>query len=63
MIRVTKVYEVHLNCVLFIDLFNTQILSPYYVLGTVLGFGKTAVNENLKVLASIQLIFFRKERK
>ena len=27
------------------------------MLGTVLSFGKTAVNENLKVLASMELIF------
>lgn len=35
------VTEVHLICVLFIGLFNNQMLGPYYMVGTVLGFGKT----------------------
>ena len=50
-----RVTEVQLICALFIHSFNNQILSPFCVLDTVLGLGKTAVNENFKVFAPMAL--------
>lgn len=56
MMSVTEVRPGHLNCVLCV--IRPLNVEPWSGLGTVPGLGKTAVSENVKVLAPGELIFF-----